>query len=155
MNYLTPGKRSYRILAAARKVHAAFGPGLPYGQYGDALEAEFPDGFYQMERNVRLPVVGRKNGHTLKADFTFRGRRIMVRVMNTNVPVSSAIEHEMWRRLCGTGCAIGLVLNFGRPALDQARVIHRGNCALWKAEEKERNALSYDAVDMKEGAAVA
>ncbi|GHV62427.1 hypothetical protein AGMMS49587_09260 [Spirochaetia bacterium] len=133
----TPSAVLCPIKRAARKIHAQLGGGLLTGVYLDALEAWFAGGKNGMERNVLLPPIGVRwmadgavrprsvLSEGFRADFTFKHRTVLARVLSQPNPISEKAQHNFWFALNDTGAPLGIIMNFGRDEFESAYVVHR------------------------------
>ncbi|GHV62299.1 hypothetical protein AGMMS49587_08730 [Spirochaetia bacterium] len=143
----TPSAVLCPIKRAARKIHAQLGGGQLTGVYLDALETWFSGGKNGMERNVLLSPVGERRladgsvlprsalSDGLRADFTFKHRTVLVRVLSQPDPVSEKALQNLWFALNDTGLPLGIIMNFGRSEFESAHVVHRAYEHRFKQEQ--------------------
>ena len=113
------------IIGAAIEVHSALGPGLLESAYEECLCRELHLRGLSFRRQVELPVEYK----SVKLDC---GYRIDILVANEVVVEVKAIErtlhvHEaqLLTYLKMSGKRIGLLINFGTPALNRGGIIRR------------------------------
>jgi GxxExxY protein len=129
-----PCRVLYPIQRAAREIHAALGAGLKCGVYLDALEQRFAGGLCGMERGVLLPVVAEGIAREIRADFTFKNRTVLVRVVSNMGLITEEMRVAHWFAMNDTGVPLGIILNFGRDEFDYQHVVHKGYEYKLKAE---------------------
>jgi len=102
----------YRILSAARAVHAALGPGFIESIYARALTMELKDSGFRVDRETAIRVLYRSipvGKHRL--DLLVEGAVIIELKANRSIiPVHVA---QMQSYLHATNFPFGLLLNFG------------------------------------------
>jgi hypothetical protein len=115
----------YPIHRAAREIHAALGGGLERAAYMDALEQRFMGGYRGMERGVLLPATCGVAARAVRADFTFKNRTVLVRVVSEPGLITTEMRVAHWREMNDTGLPLGIILNFGRDEFDYQHVVHQ------------------------------
>ncbi|GHU83686.1 hypothetical protein FACS189468_9010 [Spirochaetia bacterium] len=122
---------------AAREIYAELGPGLEKGRYLDALAEKLAAGRYHFERGAALPVLfptGPGKGEPKVAmvpDFTFKRRKVLVRVIVTPWNITDAAGRQLWSRIRAVGFPLGIILNFGLDTPEYRHVVHQGNLERW------------------------
>jgi GxxExxY protein len=135
---LKANRTLYPLRKAAREIHAELGPGLEKSRYLDALAAKFEGGPWHFERDVEVPLTERAapryHKNSVKADFTFKYRKVLVRVMVEPRLVSHIDRSRHMQRMEDLGIPLGLILNFGLPELDYGRLLHVELLRQWRDE---------------------
>ncbi|MEA3142821.1 MAG: hypothetical protein QOG31_145 [Thermoplasmata archaeon] len=108
---------SYAIIGALMDVHADMGPGFLEKSYQEAVELAFQDRGIPFEREAAIPVAYR--GRTLKtiyrADFVCGGQVLVELKAQAGM---GTVEHaQVIHYLKASRLAVGLLVNFGEPAL--------------------------------------
>lgn len=114
---------TYAIIGAAMAVHRELGPGFLEAVYQDALELEFQERGVRYEREVVLAVYyrGVRLASGYRADFVCFGA-VLVELKALG-QLGGAKKAQVIHYLKATGLERGLLLNFGAPRLETARLI--------------------------------
>jgi hypothetical protein len=100
----------------------------------DALEQRFMGGYRGMERDVLLPAVREGTGREIHADFTFKNRAVLVRVVSNPGLITKEMRVAHWHEMNDTGLPLGIILNFGRAEFDYQHIVHQAYEQKAKAE---------------------
>ena len=120
---LTPDTGLIReLVLAARRVHRALGPGFVESTYENAFAVQLRAQAIAYERQVPVPVRYRDVVVGVHRVDLLVERRVIVemKAVKDLLRVHFAVLHSYLR---ATGCASGLLLNFGRDSLDVRRVL--------------------------------
>ncbi len=114
---------SYAIVGAAMEVHSHLGPGFLEAVYGDALALELEQRGIPFAREVPVPIAhkGTLLGHPYRADFITQGQIILELKAIKNIGDNERAQALHYLR--ATGLPLALLLNFGAPKLDWARLV--------------------------------
>ena len=113
---------SYAIVGAAMEVHSVLGPGFLEAVYEQALAHELTVREIPHEVQKHLPVVykGQLVGNYV-ADFVVADQIILeLKALSKLTSVHEAQAHNY---LAATGLRLAILLNFGAPSLQYARII--------------------------------
>ncbi|HET6845522.1 MAG TPA: GxxExxY protein [Anaerolineales bacterium] len=129
---LTPALR--RILASARSVGSAMGPGADLEQYEAALDRSMRAVQLQFARQypIGVPFYGPRD-RGFYADFIVEGR-ILLELMHMPALDTEATDLAL-NYLCESGADICLLINFGRVPIEIRRILPSGN---WTDERVTR-----------------
>ena len=110
------------VLLAARAVHAALGPGFVESTYENAVAVQLRAQAVPYERQVPVPVRYREIVVGVHRVDLLVDRRLILemKAVRDLLRVHFAVMHSYLR---ATGCASGLLLNFGRESLDVRHVL--------------------------------
>jgi len=111
-----------QILEAALEVHKNMGLGFPESAYSQALAYEFDlrkiD--YERKKNIKLSYKGSVAGeYTL--EFVVKGKVIVM--IKAGEPLNDSDESKMRSFLKSTKLDLGMIIDFGKDALEMKNVI--------------------------------
>lgn len=114
---------SYQIMEAAFEVHNRLGPGFLEGIYEVATALELRERGFQIDTQVRIPVVYK--GHQI-------GEHILDQVVNQRVilelkavsQIADIHKQQALSYLRATGLQLAIVINFGATRVQSARVVN-------------------------------
>lgn len=114
---------AYAIVGAAMEVHSQLGSGFLEAVYGDALALEMSARGIPFQREVPLSVnyKGTTLGHAYRADFIAWNQVILE--LKAIKCISDTEKAQAIHYLKATGHTLALLLNFGAPKLDWARLV--------------------------------
>jgi len=114
---------AYAIVGAAMEVHSHLGSGFLEAVNGDALAIEMSSRGIPFQREVPLSVnyKGTALGHTYRADFIAWNQVILE--LKAVKCISDTEKAQVIHYLKATGHTLALLLNFGAPKLDWARLV--------------------------------
>ena len=116
--------RTYAIIGAAMEVHRQLGCGYLEAVYQEALQIELTDRGIPFDPQPEMPV--RYKGRVLQTIYRpdllcFDGSVVVELKALTQIgPIE---ESQVLNYLKGTGCEVGLLINFGRLSLQSKRFI--------------------------------
>ena len=123
--------RTYAIIGAAMEVHSQLGCGFRESIYQDAFTLELKDREIPFIRELDFPVIykGRRLNSHYRPDFIcFEEVVVELKALSE---ISPAEESQLLNYLKVTGYHTGLILNFGRPSLQQRRFVLSNEAALF------------------------
>lgn len=114
---------AYAIVGAAMEVHSQLGAGFLEAVYGDALAIELQQRGIAFNREVSVPVTykGIQLNHPYRADFIIQGEIILE--LKAIKALGDREKAQALHYLKATGLPLALILNFGAPKLDWARIV--------------------------------
>lgn len=114
---------AYAIVGAAMEVHSQLGAGFLEAVYGDALAIEFQRRGIPFQREVPVPIIykGIQLGHPYQADFVLQDQIILE--LKAIKALGDIERAQALHDLKATGLPLALLLNFGAPKLDWARLV--------------------------------
>lgn len=115
--------RTEAILGAAIEVHACLGPGYLERVYHQALEVELEDRAIPFRSEVEAPVYykGRRLQATYRVDLVCHGNLLVELKAQQSVSGIEAAQVINYLKACRF--PVGLLLNFGEPALRIKRYV--------------------------------
>ncbi len=115
---------TYRIIGASMEVYRNLGYGFLEVVYKDAMEIEFlqRDMNYIREDEHAIDYKGIILKHKFFADYTLFGNIIVEVKVNKDGITDDAIAQTL-NYLKASGLRLGLIVNFGKSALDYKRLI--------------------------------
>ena len=113
---------SYSVVGAAMEVHRTLGAGFLEAVYQAALAYELILRNIPFEQQVHLPVYykGELVGEYI-ADFVIDGKIILE--IKAVTEIHDAYRAQAINYLAATGFQLAILLNFGRPKLQQERLV--------------------------------
>ena len=115
--------QAYKIIGAARAVHAELGPGFLEAVYQEALAIEFELREIPFRKEVLLPITykGYSLENKYKADFICYDK-IIVETKATK-ELTGMDEAQVINYLKATGYKLGMLINFGEESLNYKRIV--------------------------------
>jgi len=115
---------TYRIIGACMEVYRNLGYGFLEVVYKDAMEIEFlhRDMNYIQEDEHTIDYKGIILKHKFLADYTLF-ERIIVEVKTNKDGITGDAIAQTLNYLKASGLRLGLIINFGKSALDYKRLI--------------------------------
>jgi GxxExxY protein len=115
---------SYKIIGACMKVHRFLGHGFLEIVYKDALQIEFAkeEIEYVREKEFDINYKGIILPHKFYADF-FVMDNVIVEIKTSRDGISNDFIAQTLNYLKASGCALGLVVNFGKSSLEYKRLV--------------------------------
>jgi GxxExxY protein len=123
---------TYKIIAAAMRVHNQLGPGLKEAFYQRALSAQLAEAGVEFvaEQPIEISIEGNYIGQLyvdhLVGDAVIVEEKAVSHLL-TNDEVAQVITY-----LVASGMPVGLLLNFGRRSLEYKRVFPPRNAEAWR-----------------------
>jgi GxxExxY protein len=109
-----------KIIGLAIQVHSELGPGFLESVYHQALAIELSDAGIEFKSQMPLGVRDKgRSASSFVADFVVE-KRLLIELKDID-RVLSVHELQVVSYLKATGVDLGLILNFGRPALQIRR----------------------------------
>ncbi len=114
---------AYAIVDVAMGAHSRLGPGFLEAVYGNALALELEQGGIPFAREVPVPIAykGTLLGHPDPADFIPQGQIILALKAIRNIGDNERTQALHYLR--ATWLLLALLLSFGAPKLDWARLV--------------------------------
>ncbi len=118
-------KETYEIIGICMDVHRILGHGFLENVYKDAIEIELGEMEYSFERERQFLIdyKGKFLRHRYNADFVILDKIILKVKASENGLAGDHIAQTL-NYLKVSGCAIGLLINFGRKSLEYRRLIY-------------------------------
>lgn len=130
--------RTFAIIGAAMEVHRELGPGFLEALYHEALIIELAARGITARSEVPFQVryKGKPLGHMYRADLVC-DNGVLVEI-KAHSGFGEADEAQIIHYLRASGISTGLLLNFGRPSLQQRRFVFGMR---WKTQLGEIGAI--------------
>jgi GxxExxY protein len=115
---------SYNIIGACMRVHSFLGHGFLEIVYKDAMQIEFAKceiGFTR-EKEFNINYKGIILPHKFYADF-FVMDNVIVEAKATKDGISNDFLAQTINYMKVSGCALGLIINFGKSSLEYKRLV--------------------------------
>ena len=116
--------RSYAVIGAAMEVHRVMGPGFLEAVYQEAMEMELtlrriP---HEAEPTIRLQFKGQFLRKHYRPDFVCYSDLVVE--IKAQKALTNEDQAQIINALRCTGCATGLLMNFGEPSLVFRRFVN-------------------------------
>lgn len=114
--------KTYAIIGAAMEVHRELGHGFLETVYQEALAIELSRRRIPFEREIELLIRYKQQPLKTRYRAAFICHNSIVVETRTLPQLSSLDQGQIINELKAAGISVGLLLNFGAPALDYRRV---------------------------------
>ena len=115
---------SYNIIGACMRVHSFLGHGFLEIVYKDAMQIEFAESEidFTREKEFDINYKGIILQHKFFADF-FVMDNVIVEAKATKEGISNDFIAQTLNYMKVSGCALGLIINFGKSSLEYKRLV--------------------------------
>jgi GxxExxY protein len=112
---------SYQVMQAVFEVHNTLGPGFVESVYEEALayELETQDIPFERQKKVTVHYKGRVVG-THRLDFVIDGKIVLE--LKAVSALTDVFKQQTLSYLKATGLRLGILINFGTPRVEYARM---------------------------------
>jgi len=123
---------TYAVIGCAMRVHNTLGPGLKEAVYQKALSLELEAAglSYEAERPIEIEVDGTAVG-LLYVDHLVEGRVVVEEKALSHLVTNDEIA-QVITYLCALELDVGLLINFGRRALEYKRILPPEDVTRWQ-----------------------